>query len=104
MYTSVKNANCKTRIQTPVKPSTGKKFKWPVQFIVGKESEDDEAGLVPQGSMVRPGPRDHMGLKVLREIRGLLDLRAIRALRDPRAILVNLSQLLLLCHLWYLWW
>ena len=68
------------------------------------ESEDDEAGLVPQGSMVRPGLREHMGLKVLKEIRGLLDLKAIRALKDPRAILVNPSQLLLLCHLWYLWW
>ena len=116
MHTSVKNAICKTKIQTPVKPSPEKKFKWPVQFIVRKESGDAEAGLVlraslgsqdlreivaglvPQASMVRLGPRDHRGLKVLREIRGLLDLVAIRALKDPRAILVNPSQLLLLSH------
>ena len=75
---------CKTRIQTPVKPSPGKKFQWPVQFIVRKESGDAEAGLVPQASMVRLGPRDHRDLKVLREIRGLLDRGAIRALKgDP---------------------
>ena len=96
MHTSVENVMCKTRIQTPVKPSPGKKFQWPVQFIVRKESGDAEAGLVPQASMVRLGPRDHRGLKVLREIRGLLDLEAIRAHKDPRAILVNPSQLLLL--------
>ena len=96
MHTSVKNAMCKTRIQTPVKPSPEKKFKWPVQFIVLKESGDAEAGLVLQASMVRPVPWDHRGLEVLREIRGLLDLGAIRALRDPRVILVNPSQLLLL--------
>ena len=97
MYTSVKNAMFKTRIQTQVKPSQEKKFKWPVQFIVWRESGDAEAdlvlqaslvsqglreivvGLVPQASMVRLGPRDRRGLKVLREIRGLLDLEAIRA-------------------------
>ena len=97
-----------------MKPSPEKKFKWPVQFIVRKESGDVEAGLVlqasmvheglreivaglvPQASMVRLGPRDRRGLKVLREIRGLLDLGAIRALKDPRVILVNPSQLLLL--------
>ena len=113
-HTSVKNAMCKTRIQTPVKPSQEKKFKWPVQFSVRKESGDAEAGLVlqaslvsqglreivaglvPHASMVRLGPRDHRGLKVLREIRGLLDLGAIRAHKDPRVILVNPSQLLLL--------
>ena len=55
-----------------------------------------------------PGPRGPQGpkgnkLKVLKEIRGLLDLKAIRALKDPRAILVNPSQLLLLCHLQCLW-
>ena len=102
MYTSVKNVMCKTRIQTPVKPSQEKKFKWPVQFNVRKESRDAEAdlvlqaslvsqdlreivvGLVPQASMVRLGPRDHRDLKVLREIRGLLDRGAIRALKgDP---------------------
>ena len=105
---------CKTRIQTQVKPSQEKKFKWPVQFIVRKESGDVEAGLVlqaslvsqglreivadlvPQASMVRLGPRNHRALKVLREIRGPLDLGATRALKDPRAILVNPSQLLLL--------
>ena len=104
MHTSVKNAICKTRIQTPVKLSSGKKFKWPVQFIVRKESGDDEAGLVPQASLVHEGLRDHRGLKVLKEIRDLLDLKAIKALKDPRAILANPSQLLLLRHLWYLWW
>ena len=36
---------------------------------------------------------------MLKEIRDLLDLKAIRDLKDPRAILVNPSQLLLLCHL-----
>ena len=79
-----------------MKPSPEKKFKWPVQFIVRKESGDAEAGLVPQANMVRLGPGDHRGLKVLREIRGLLDLGAIRALKDPKVILVNPSQLLLL--------
>ena len=98
MHTSVKDAICKTRIQTPVKLSLGKKFKWPARFIVGKESGDDEAGLVHEG------PRDHRGLRVLKEIRDLLDLKAIKALKDPRAILVNPSQLFLLRHLWYLWW
>ena len=53
-------------------------------------------------SMVLPDrvdPKDLKETKLLEEIRGLLDLKAIRALRDPRAILVNPSQLLLLCHL-----
>ena len=96
MHTSVKNAMCKTRIQTPVKPSQEKKLKWPVQFIVRKESGDAEADLVLQASMVRLGPRDPRGLKVLRELRGPLDLGAIRAVKDPMVILVNPSQLLLL--------
>ena len=55
-----------------------------------------------QASMVLPDrvdPKDLKETKLLKEIRGLLDLNAIRALRDPRAILVNPSQLLLLCHL-----
>ena len=57
--------------------SSGKKFNWPegawpVQFIFRKESGENEAGLVPQGSMVRPGPRDHKGLKALKEFRNLL--------------------------------
>ena len=77
-------------------PSPEKKFKWPVQFIVRKESGDAEAGLVLQASMVRLGPRGHRGLKVLREIRAPLDLGAIRALKDPGVILVNPSLLLLL--------
>ena len=122
MHTFVKNAKCKTRIQTPVKPSPEKKFKWPVQFVVRKESGDAEAGLVlqaslvsqglreivaglvPQASMVRLGLRDHRDLKVLKEFRDHLDLKVISVLKEPRAILVNQSQLLLLCHLWYLWW
>ena len=57
---------------------------------------------MPQASMVLPDrvdPKDLKETKLLKEIRGLLDLKAIRALRDPRAILVNPSQLLLLCHL-----
>ena len=58
MHTSVKNAICKTRIQTPVKPSPEKKFKWPVPFIVRKESGDVEAGLVLQASMVHEGLRE----------------------------------------------
>ena len=91
MHISVKNAICKTRIQTPVKPSPGKKFKWPVQFIVPKESGGDKAGLEPQASMVRPALKDLRGLQVLKEINGLLDLKAIKALKDPRAILVNPS-------------
>ena len=55
-----------------------------------------------------PGPRGPQGPKgnkgTHKEIRGLLDLKVIRALRDPRAILVNPSQLLLLCHLQCPWW
>ena len=57
---------------------------------------------MPHASMVLPDrvdPKDLKETKLLKEIRGLLDLKAIRALRDPRAILVNPSQLLLLCHL-----
>ena len=57
---------------------------------------------MPHASMVLPDrvdPKDLKETKLLEEIRGLLDLKAIRALRDPRAILVNPSQLLLLCHL-----
>ena len=51
--------------------SSGKKFNWsqvawPVQFIDGKESGENEAGLV------RPVPRDHKGLKALKEFRDLL--------------------------------
>ena len=49
--------------------------------------------------MVHKGLRDLRVLKVLKEIRDHLDLKAIRALKDPRAILVNPSQLPLLCHL-----
>ena len=64
---------------------------------------EDEAGLVQQASMVHVGLRDHRDLKVLKEFRDHLDLKAIRALKDLWAILVNLSQRLLLCHLWYLW-
>ena len=104
MHTSVENAICKTRIQTPVKPSPEKKFKWPVQFIVRKEPGENEEGLVPQASMACQGPRDHRGLKGLKEIKGLPDLKAIRVLKDPRVILVNPSQLLLLCHLRFPWW
>ena len=57
---------------------------------------------MPQASMVlqnRLDPKDLKETKLLKEIRGILDLKTIRALRDPRAILVNPSQLLLLCHL-----
>ena len=44
----------------------------------------------PQGPQGPSGPQgDH----------GPLDLEAIKARKDPRAILVNPSQLLLLCHL-----
>ena len=60
-----------------------------------------------QASMVLPDRVDPKDLKekmVLKEIRGPLDLKAIRALKDPRAILVNPSQLLLLCHLQCPWW
>jgi len=64
----------------------------------------DEAGLVPQASMVHPGLRDHRDQEVFREIRDLRDLKAIRALKEPRAILVNPSQPLLLCPLWSPWW
>ena len=51
--------------------SSGKKFNWsqvawPVQFIVRKESGENEAGLV------RPVLRDHKGLKALKEFRDLL--------------------------------
>ena len=62
---------------------------------------------MPQVSMVhadRVDPKDLKETKVLKEIRGLLDLKAIRALKDPRAMLVNPSQLLLLCHLPCPWW
>ena len=52
----------------------------------------------------RVDPKDLKETKVLKEIRGLLDLKAIRALKDPRAMLVNPSQLLLLCHLPCPWW
>ena len=51
---------------------------------------------MPHASMVLPDrvdPKDLKETKLLKEIRGLLDLKAIRA------ILVNPSQLLLLCHL-----
>ena len=51
---------------------------------------------MPHASMVLPDrvdPKDLKERKLLKEIRGLLDLKAIRA------ILVNPSQLLLLCHL-----
>ena len=47
----------------------------------------------------RVDPKDLKETKLLKEIRGLLDLKAIRVLRDPRAMLMNPSQLLLLCHL-----
>ena len=69
-----------------------------------KESVEDEEGQVPQANMDQLGPRDHKDREVLKEIRGLLDQMAIRALKDPRAILVNSSQLLLLCHLRSPWW
>ena len=69
--------------------SSGKKFNWlqvawPVQFIVRKESGENEAGLVPQGSMVRPGPRDHKGLKALKEFRDLLVPKANKVLEGPK--------------------
>ena len=75
-----------------------------MQFIARKESGENAVGLVPQESMVHPGLGVHKDLKVTKEIRDPLDLQVIRALKDPRVILVNLSQLLLLCHLRCPWW
>ena len=62
----------------------------------------DEEGLVPPANMDQSGLRDHNDHKDqvdLKEITGLPDLEAIKALKGLRAILVNPSQLLLLCHL-----
>ena len=49
--------------------------------------------------MVHPGLKGQQrDLKVLREIKDLQDRKVIRALKDPRVILVNPSQLPILCH------
>ena len=80
--------------------------------IRGRQGRPGPPGL--QGRRGRPGatgkygprgPQGPQGPKgyVLKEFRDHLDLKAIRALKYLRAILVNLSQRLLLCHLWYLW-
>lgn len=89
--------------------SSGKKFNWPwvawpVQFVVRKELGENEAGLVPQGSMVRPGHGDHKGLKALKEFRDLPVPKATKVLKDPKGILVIPSQLPLLSHHRFLWW
>ena len=72
--------------------SSGKKFNY-----APKESGEDEVGPVPQGSMVRLGPRDHRELKAHKEFWNLPVPKATncKVLKDPRAILVNPSQLLL---------
>ena len=66
MHTSVKNAMCKTRIQTQVGSSLGKKYNWPqvawpVQFIVRKESGEDEEGHAPPGPQGPQGPTGTQG-------------------------------------------
>ena len=61
----------------------------------------------PRGKQGPPGPQGPQGRKGNRGTQGDRDhlgLKAIRALKDQRAILVNPSQLLLLCHLRCPWW
>ena len=58
----------------------------------------------PPGKYGLPGPQGPQGPKGTQGDRGLPDLKAIRVLKDPRAILVNPSQLLLLCHPRFPWW
>ena len=49
-------------------------------------------------------PEDPKEKEVLQEIWDHLGLKAMRAPKDQRVILVNLSQLLRLCHLRCPWW